>query len=87
MHDPVRGRVTICVTDQGPGIAEAEQSRIFDRFYRGKGERSLKGTGMGLAIAREIMDAHGQKLWVVSNPGKGAQFCFSLPTARGSGKE
>jgi len=81
------GRVMICVIDQGPGIEEDEQSRIFDRFYRGKGEQNLKGTGMGLAIAREIMDAHGEQIWVVSKPGEGSEFCFSLPTARQGGNE
>jgi two-component system sensor histidine kinase KdpD len=81
------GRVLICVTDQGPGIAEDEQSRIFDKFYRGKGEQNLKGTGMGLAIAREIMDAHGEQIWVVSKEGEGSEFCFSLPLARQGGSE
>jgi len=82
-----QGRVTICVTDQGPGIAEEEQSRIFHKFHRGKTDPILKGTGMGLAIAREIMDAHGEQIWVVSDPGKGAEFCFSLPVAGRSGHE
>jgi signal transduction histidine kinase len=81
------GRVRICVTDQGSGIAEQEQARIFDKFYRGKAEQNLKGTGMGLAIAREIMDAHGEQIWVVSKPGKGSEFCFSLPTAHQGGHE
>jgi len=81
------GRVMICVADQGRGIAEEEQSRIFDKFYRGKGEQNLKGTGMGLAIAREIIDAHGEQIWVVSKPGEGSEFCFSLPIARRGGNE
>ncbi len=77
-------RVVICVTDQGPGITEEEQSRIFEKFYRGKEQQNLKGSGMGLAIAREILSAHGEKIWVASKLGKGAEFCFSLPIARGS---
>ena len=81
------GRVMICVADQGRGIAEEEQSRIFDKFYRGKGEQNLKSTGMGLAIAREIMDAHGEQIGVVSKPGEGSEFCFSLPIARRGGNE
>ena len=76
--------VVICVTDQGPGISEEEQSRIFEKFYRGKAERNLKGSGMGLAIAREIMSAHGEEIWVASRSGKGSEFCFSLPIAPGS---
>ena len=73
--------VTIHVSDQGPGITEDEQSRIFDKFYRGSRGQHLKGTGMGLAIAREIIRAHGQEIWVRSNPGQGSEFCFSLPIA------
>jgi len=79
--------VIICVVDQGKGIAEDEQSRIFDKFYRGSKEQALKGTGMGLAIAREIIRAHGEDIWVKSKPGKGSEFCFSLPIAPRSGGE
>ena len=77
----IDGRVTISMSDQGPGISEDEQSRIFEKFYRGKEEGHLKGSGMGLAIAREIMSAHGEKIWVASSPGKGSKFVFSLPIA------
>jgi two-component system, OmpR family, sensor histidine kinase KdpD len=75
-------KVIICVADRGPGITEAEQQRIFEKFYRGRTERSLKGTGMGLAIAREIIRAHGEEIWVTSRPGEGSEFCFSLPVAQ-----
>src|SRR5207245_4279231 len=75
------------VTDRGAGITEEEQSRIFDKFYRGTKERNLKGTGMGLAIAREIIRAHGQEIWVRSKPGEGSEFSFSLPLAPRSGGE
>ena len=81
------GRVIVSVADEGPGIAADEQSRIFEKFYRGKNDRNLKGTGMGLAIAREIMAAHGQQIWVVSQPGKGSEFFLSLPLARGAEPE
>ncbi len=78
--------VVIYVTDRGAGIAEEEQSRIFDKFYRGKKERHLKGSGMGLAIAREIIRAHGQDIAVASKPGQGSEFSFSLPLVpRGAG--
>jgi two-component system sensor histidine kinase KdpD len=76
-----QGGVMIHVTDQGPGLTEDEQSRIFDKFYRGSGGQQLKGTGMGLAIAREIIRAHGEEIWVRSSPGQGSEFCFSLPIA------
>lgn len=77
------GRVVISVADRGPGIPEHEQARVFEKFYRGQAEKNLKGTGMGLAIAREIMAAHGQEIWVESQVGKGAQFSMSLPIAQG----
>jgi len=73
--------VIIYVTDQGPGISEDEQAHIFDKFYRGSRGQHLKGTGMGLAIAREIIRAHGEEIWVRSNPGQGSEFWFSLPIA------
>jgi two-component system, OmpR family, sensor histidine kinase KdpD len=77
------GRVVISVCDRGAGIPEQEQARIFEKFYRGQAEKNLKGTGMGLAIAREIMAAHGQEIWVESQVGKGAEFSLSLPIAQG----
>jgi two-component system sensor histidine kinase KdpD len=73
--------IIVHVTDRGPGIPDDEQSRIFDRFYRGAREQNLKGSGMGLAIAREIIRAHGEEIWVSSTPGSGSDFCFSLPIA------
>ena len=79
-HASERG-VIIHVTDQGPGITRDEQSQIFEKFYRGSRGQHLKGTGMGLAIAREIVRAHGEEIWVKSSPGKGSEFCFSLPIA------
>jgi two-component system, OmpR family, sensor histidine kinase KdpD len=74
-------KVIICVNDRGPGITEDERLRIFEKFYRGKNDRNLKGTGMGLAIAREIIRAHGEEIWVTSRPGQGSEFAFSLPIA------
>src|SRR6202165_126282 len=73
--------VVFHITDQGPGITQEEQSRIFEKFYRGRVGQHLKGAGMGLAIAREIVRAHGEDIWVESSPGKGSKFCFSLPIA------
>jgi two-component system sensor histidine kinase KdpD len=75
------GGVILSVTDRGPGIAEWEQSRIFEKFYRGGGARGpATGSGMGLAIAREIVQAHGGEIWVDSKPGEGSRFSFSLPS-------
>lgn len=78
------GRIIVSVADRGSGISEREQTRIFEKFYRGKNDKNLKGTGMGLAIAREIMIAHGQQIWVTSQPGNGSEFFISLPVARGA---
>jgi len=79
-------KVVLQVRDSGPGIPEEEQSRIFEKFYRGKNEQHLKGSGMGLSIAREIVRAHGEEIWVISKPGQGSEFSFSLPVATRSSK-
>jgi two-component system sensor histidine kinase KdpD len=77
-------RIVIGVADRGPGIDEAERPRIFDKFFRGRRFRfETKGTGMGLAIAKGIVEAHGEKIWVESEPGQGSVFYFSLPAATG----
>jgi two-component system sensor histidine kinase KdpD len=74
------GSLVMSVTDKGPGIPEHEQARIFDKFYRGDANRqSTPGTGMGLTIAREIVKAHGGRIWLHSRPGQGSTFSFSLP--------
>jgi two-component system, OmpR family, sensor histidine kinase KdpD len=74
-------KVIISVIDQGRGISEDEQGRIFEKFYRGKDEPNIKGTGMGLSIAREVIHAHGEEIWVASKPSQGSEFAFSLPIA------
>jgi len=81
------GKIVIGVADRGPGIEENERSRIFDKFFRGRRHRfDTKGTGMGLAIAKGIVEAHGERIWVESEPGQGAVFYFSL-AASGGGRE
>jgi len=78
----LEGKVVVRVEDCGPGISEAEQHRIFEKFYRGKQHRArLPGTGMGLTIAQEIVRAHQGTIWVESQPGKGAKFSFTVPCA------
>ena len=73
--------VTIRVRDRGPGIPEGELERIFDRFYRRPAvKENVRGSGMGLYIAREIARAHGGDLWAESVPGSGSEFCLTLPT-------
>ncbi len=70
----------VSVADQGAGIEDMEQVLIFDKFYRGKNQRyRVQGTGMGLAIARAIVEAHGGKIGVTSQLGCGSVFYFVLP--------
>jgi signal transduction histidine kinase len=70
--------VRVSVADDGPGIAEEDVSRIFDRFWRGPQPRA-QGSGLGLTIARELVRAHGGRIWVESEPGQGSTFFFTLP--------
>jgi len=70
------------VADHGPGIDDLEQEMIFEKFYRGRNQRMIiQGTGMGLAIAKAIIDLHGGKIGVTSQVGRGSVFHFSLPVA------
>lgn len=75
-----RRGVTISVTDGGPGIAPADVHRVFDRFWQQQQTAHL-GTGLGLFIARTIVEAHGGKIWVTPPRRKGATFSFFLPSA------
>jgi signal transduction histidine kinase len=70
--------VRLWVQDSGPGIAPADQPRIFERFYRG-GETRGAGSGLGLAIVRSIVQAHGGDVTVESKPGAGSRFVIKLP--------
>jgi two-component system sensor histidine kinase KdpD len=74
---------TISVADRGPGIDDFEQTMIFDKFYRGKDQRYLvRGTGMGLPIAKAIIAAHNGTIGVTSQLGHGSVFSFTLPVDR-----
>ena len=74
--------VAVSVADRGPGIAPEEQQRIFDKYYRGQqGRGHLTGMGLGLPIARQVVEAHDGRIWVESRPGEGATFSFTLPFA------
>ena len=73
--------IIVSVDDQGSGIPVEIHVKIFERFFQGNGSKAgrRKGTGLGLAICRGIVEAHGGKIWVESQPNKGARFSFSLP--------
>jgi two-component system sensor histidine kinase KdpD len=74
--------VVISVSDRGPGISPEEQKHIFEKYYRGQqGKDHPTGMGMGLPIARQVVEAHDGRLWVESQPGEGATFSFTLPFA------
>jgi signal transduction histidine kinase len=74
------GDVVLTVADDGPGIPAAEQERIFERFYRAGGGNGQTGSGLGLPIARALVELHGGRLWVESAPSQGSTFYVSLPT-------
>src|SRR5207248_11507905 len=78
-----RGKeLLVSVSDHGPGIDDMEQSMIVEKFYRGRNQRvTIQGTGMGLAIAKAIVELHGGKIAVTSQLGRGSVFTFSLPVA------
>jgi signal transduction histidine kinase len=80
---PEQGSVRFAVQDTGEGIPAAFIPRIFDKFFRTPGVKRPGGAGLGLAIVREIVTAHGGQVDVHSRPGKGTTFTFTLPTAPG----
>lgn len=76
-------RLVTSVADRGAGIDDLERSLIFDKFYRGQGQRyRVQGTGMGLAIVKAIVEAHGGRISVTSQLGQGSVFSFGLPIAK-----
>jgi two-component system phosphate regulon sensor histidine kinase PhoR len=78
VHD-IGAEVQFAVIDQGPGVASQDLPHLFDLFYQGKSAGKETGLGLGLAIVKRIVDAHGGRLWVESEEGRGATFFFTLP--------
>jgi len=78
-EDPAGLRIE--VTDEGPGIAAEDRETVFAPFHRlQRGDRATtKGAGLGLAIARRLVEAHGGRIWIEAGPGRGARFVITLP--------
>jgi signal transduction histidine kinase len=78
------GSLLVAVRDTGPGIAAADQEKIFDEFHQADSSpaRRKGGTGLGLSIAKRIIEMHGGSIWVESAPGAGSTFSFTLPTSK-----
>ena len=78
---PTDGAVEISVTDTGIGIAPEDQEAIFEEFRQVGGDYAHKreGTGLGLTLARKLVELHGGRIWVKSEVGQGSTFTFSLP--------
>ena len=81
--------VEISVTDDGPGVACADRDRIFEPYVRGPRRREASGLGLGLAICKRIVEAHGGSISVTDPSGGGSRFAFTLPfvQSNGAGKE
>jgi two-component system sensor histidine kinase BaeS len=79
------GRLVVSVADTGQGIPEDDLPHVFDRYYRGlePREKRASGSGIGLAVVKELVEAHGGRVWAKSAHGKGSTFYFSIPAAEG----
>jgi signal transduction histidine kinase len=73
------GRVEIAVADTGPGVAAQDLDTIFEEFEQASDGKQEEGTGLGLPLSRKLVELHGGRLWVESEPGRGSTFRFTLP--------
>jgi two-component system sensor histidine kinase KdpD len=76
---PLSGELMIEVADRGPGIPPGEEARVFEKFHRAAREGGVGGVGLGLAICRAIVAAHGGRIWAGNREGGGASFRWTLP--------
>jgi signal transduction histidine kinase len=79
--EPWEGRVRFAVTDTGSGVPAAYREQIFEPFYQVPGSQDLGGVGLGLTIARGIVQSHGGEIHCESEEGRGSMFWFTLPAA------
>ncbi|HME10685.1 MAG TPA: ATP-binding protein [Bryobacteraceae bacterium] len=79
--DQSRGNWVFRVIDNGRGVDRRDFNRIFEMFARGRESSAVPGTGIGLAICKRIIEAHGGRIWLKSEPNQGSEFCFALPSA------
>jgi signal transduction histidine kinase len=80
--EPAEGAVRVLVKDHGPGLTPEARARVFERWYRA-GARDREGLGLGLHIVRGLVEAHGGRVGVESEPGRGSTFSFTFPIAPG----
>jgi two-component system sensor histidine kinase KdpD len=75
-------QLVISVADRGPGIPSVDLERIFDKFYRVLGPQRTTGSGLGLAVGKGLVEAHGGRIWAENREGGGAIFRFTLPVGK-----
>ena len=85
--NPSEHDVTVSVADNGPGLAPGEAARIFEPFERGQASRKTEGAGLGLTLARHLVELQGGHIWVESRRGRGSTFSFTVPVATGDARE
>jgi PAS domain S-box-containing protein len=83
--EPRERAIVFSVTDTGSGISAEKQARVFDRYWQSSAGARQRGAGLGLSIAKGIVEAHGGRIWVHSEPGKGSEFAFTIPQAEPRG--
>jgi two-component system sensor histidine kinase KdpD len=74
----------VAIADHGPGIPADRRAAVFDKFYRLDRGASTKGSGLGLAVTKGLVDGHGGRVWIEETPGGGATFLFELPLTTGT---